>query len=115
VSDAVFETIKQELEACLSSGGMAPSDIVGFSEPLRGALNHAMRSGRITLTELADMLGLSQGRALEIARILKSKGFFRQILNMDSDEIVYDVRMSARTRRLDDTLPKKLWDKLNDL
>ncbi len=114
MSAELFETIKQELEAS-QSGSLAPSEIVGYSEPLRGLLNHAMRAGKITLTELADMLKLPRDQASEIARILKRKGFLQQLLNMDSDETIYEVRMSARTRKFEDTLPKKLWDKLDDL
>lgn len=115
MSPELFETLKQELETSKNTGSLAPSDLVSFSEPLRGALNQAMRAGQVTLTELADMLHLPREQALEIARILKGKGFLQQRLNFDSDETIYEVRMSARTRKFDDTLPRKLWDKLDDL
>lgn len=115
MSETLLEKIKKELEALQPARGLAPSDVVGFSEPLRGTLNHALRAGQITLSELADMLTLSRQEALEIARLLKAKGCFQQRINLDSEETIYDVHLSARTRKLDETLPKKLWDKLDDL
>ena len=115
VSDSIFETIKRELDTNPSSSGLAPSDVVGFSEPLRGALSQAMRAGTVTLTELAEMLQLPREQALEIARSLKAKGFLQQRFDLNDSEITYDVRMSARTRKLEDRLPKNLWDKLDEL
>ena len=49
-----FELALRELKA--GKEDIRPSDVAFFSEPLRSALNQAIRIGRISLTDFAGLL-----------------------------------------------------------
>jgi hypothetical protein len=93
-----FERALQELKA--SSEVIRPSDVFVFSEPLRSALNSAVRLGRLSLSEFARELELEKDRAKEIADILIARKLFQDSRFSNEKETFYDTRVSSMTRPL---------------
>lgn len=91
-----FKLIVSELRS--SSEDIRPSDIVDFSEPLRSALNLAVRNGLMTLTELKNELQIGQEQAQEVAELLVERQLFKLSSISSKDDTYYETRLTAMTR-----------------
>ncbi len=91
-----FERALSEVSA--GKGDIRPSDVVVFSEPLRTALNRAIRIGRISLTDLAKEMDLEREQTREIAAILIIRHLFQLSAFSNEKETFYETRLSAMTR-----------------
>ena len=98
VNKEQFERALLQLKA--GKDDIRPSDVVVFSEPLRTALNRAVRIGRISLTDLARELEIDRELAKEIAAILISRRLFQISAFSNEKETFYETRLSAMTRPL---------------
>ena len=90
-----------------------PSDVVGFSEPLRSTLNFALRIGRISLTELVGMLEIEREPARQIAGFLVARNLLHVSAQSSESETYYETRLSAQTRPLRRP-PPDIWKKVDD-
>ncbi|MBI3738280.1 MAG: hypothetical protein HY258_04460 [Chloroflexi bacterium] len=106
-----FERILQELKA--GREDIRPSDVMVYSEPLRSALNAAIRLGRISLTDLAQQLELNRGQAKQIADLLVTRNLFHVSTFSHDKEIFYETRMSSLTRPLSRP-PSEFLKKIDD-
>ncbi len=106
-----FERMLQELKA--GKEDLRPSDVVTFAEPLRSALNTAVRIGHISLSDLAQQLELEPARARQVAGILVARHLFQISALSSEQDPVYETRLSAMTRPLTRPRPD-IWKKLDD-
>lgn len=109
---------QQELQRLLDelrsrTEDIRPSDVVGFSEPLRSTLNFAQRIGRISLTEMADMLAIERRDARKIAHLLVARKLLHVSSPSSAQETYYETRLSAMTRPLSRPAPD-IWKKVDD-
>ncbi len=106
-----FKLALQELKACKED--IRPSDIAFFSEPLRSTLNHAIRMGNISLSDIAQRLEIEREQAKEIVELLVAHHLF-QISGLSNEkETFYETRLSAMTRPLGRPRPD-IWKKIDD-
>jgi|GEM_PF-1183087 hypothetical protein len=90
-----------------------PSDIVLFPEPLRSALNFAIRIGRISLTDFSNMMKLDISQARQIAELLVERNLLHVSAFSNDKEIFYESRLSAMTRPLGRST-SDIWKKLDE-
>jgi hypothetical protein len=109
MSETPYEIAIRELEARIED--IRPSDIVLFSEPLRSALNFAIRLGRFSLTEFAEKLEFTREETKKIADILVKLNLFEVTRFSIPDEIYYESRISGGTRPLN-RQPSVIWKKI---
>jgi hypothetical protein len=94
MSESSYELAFKELSS--QTADVRPSDVVVFSEPLRSALNYAIRIGRFTLTDFSAKLGFTRPQAQKLADILVARHLF--VVKPDPSkpaEIFYEARLSA--------------------
>ena len=109
--EELFKQVLQELNA--SRADIRPSDVVFFSEPLRSALNQAVRLGRISFTDFAKLLEAEQEQARQIISILVDRHLFHLSAFSSPTDTYYETRLSAATRPM--TRPSSdFWKKLDD-
>jgi hypothetical protein len=109
VNSEQFKLALQELGS--QKEDIRPSDVVIFSEPLRSALNNAVRLGSISLTDFAKELDLDRGQAAQISELLVARNLFRVSDTSNERETYYDTRLSALSRPL--ARPKlDIWKKI---
>lgn len=111
MSDLEFERAITELKA--GTDDLRPSDVMIFSEPLRSALIQAVRLGRISLTELTELLGFSRDQTAQVADILVTRNLLHRSAHAAQEEPVYESRVSSMTRPLTRP-PSDIWKKIND-
>ena len=109
MSESPYQIAFRELEA--SSEDIRPSDIVTFCEPLRIALNFAVRAGRFSLTEFEEKLGFSREEARSLADILVKRKLFEVTRFSTAEETYYQSRLTAMTRPLKRP-PSDVWKKI---
>ncbi len=107
---SVFENTIKELKARRED--IRPSDVVLFSEPLRSALNHVIRLGRFGLADLAEKLGFTHEQARVIAGLLVERNLIVESGTPNTDETVYETRLSSLTRPLS-RLTSDIWKKID--
>jgi hypothetical protein len=105
-----YQTMLQELEA--RTEDLRPSDIVLFSEPLRTAVNFAIRLGRFSLTEFAEKLEITREESKNIADLLVKLNLFEVTRFSTPEETHYQSRISGGTRPLKRP-PSDIWKKLD--
>lgn len=91
---------------------MMPSDILGFSEPLRSALNAMVRLGRFSLTELTEKLGFTREQTKNIADALVQRKLFEVATYSTAEETFYIAHLSGSTRPLTRP-PSDIWKKID--
>jgi len=104
-----FEHLLQELKA--SKEDIRPSEVVFFSEPLRTALNQAVRIGKISLTDFAKLLEAKQEQAQQLIDILVERHLLHPSAFTSPTETYYETRLSAATRPLARP-PSDFWKKI---
>jgi hypothetical protein len=109
MSEILYQTALSELEAI--NEDIRPSDIVLFSEPLRSALNFAIRIGRFSLTEFEEKLGFTREESKRIADVLVRRNLFEVTRFSTAEEIHYQSRLTAMTRPLKRP-PSDIWKKI---
>jgi hypothetical protein len=109
MSETPYETAIAELKA--STAEFRPSDVMLFSEPLRSALNFAIRSGKFNLTEFAQKLGFTRAEAKRVADILVERRLLTVSTASTAEEIFYESRLSALSRPAR-RAPSDLWNKI---
>lgn len=109
MSETLYQTAVRELESI--HGDVRPSDIVTFSEPLRIALNFAIRTGRFSLTEFVEKLEFTREESKQIADILVARNLFEVTRFSTAEETYYQSRVTAMTRPLKRP-PSDLWKKI---
>ena len=109
MSEALYQIALKELET--RTEDIRPSDIVSFSEPLRSALNFAIRLGRFSLTEFAEKLEFTREESKSIADLLVKLNLFEVTRFSTEEETYYQSRISGVTRPLKRP-PSGIWDKL---
>jgi len=108
MSETSYEIALKELA---SQEDIRPSDIVLFSEPLRIALNFAIRAGRFSLTEFEEKLGFTREESKKIADILVGRNLFEVTRFSTAEETHYQSRLTAMTRPLKRP-PSDIWKKI---
>jgi hypothetical protein len=88
-----------------------PSDVVSFSEPLRSALNFAIRLGRFSLTEFAEKLEFTREEAGTLADLLVKRNLFEVTRFSTAEETYFQARISGGTRPLKRP-PSDIWKKI---
>ena len=106
-----FEHTLQELKARRED--IRPSDVAFFSEPLRSALNQAIRIGRISLTDFSGLLETGRDQAKQIIAILVERHLFYISAFTNPKETFYETRLSASTRPMP-RLRSDIWKKIDD-
>jgi hypothetical protein len=109
MSETPYQIALRELEA--SSEDIRPSDIVTFSEPLRVALNFAIRTGRFSLTEFEEKLGFTREESKSLADLLVKRNLFEVTRFSTAEETYYQSRLTAMTRPLKRP-PSDIWNKI---
>ena len=110
MSESTYRSIVKELK--LRVEDIRPSDIVMFSEPLRSALNSAVRLKRFSLTEFAEWFeGFSREEAKGIADLLVERNLFEVTKFSTEEETYYQSRISGTTRPLNRP-PSDIWKKI---
>ena len=109
MSETPYEIAIKELEA--RTEDLRPSDVVLFSEPLRSALNFAIRLGRFSLTEFEEKLGFTREETKNIADILVKLNLFEVTRFSTAEETYYQSRISGGTRPLN-RQPSGIWKKI---
>ncbi len=104
-----FQRFRREIESRRDE--LRPSDLTGLSEQLRAALNFATRVGRISLSDLAQKLELTNEEALEIAQLLVERKLLYVSAFLYKDETMFETRLSSMTRPLGRP-PSALWKKI---
>ena len=99
------------LRELASQEDIRPSDIVLFSEPLRSALNFAIRAGRFSLTEFEEKLGFTREESKRIADVLVVRNLFEVTRFSTAEETHYQSRLTAMTRPLKRP-PSDIWKKI---
>lgn len=89
-----------------------PSDMALFPEPLRSTLNFAIRIGRISLTDFANMVKSDIFQARQFAELLVVRNLLHVSLLSNSKETFYETRLSAKTRPLGHPA-NDIWKKLD--
>lgn len=90
-----------------------PSDIVLFPEPLRSALNFAIRIGRISLTDFSNMIKLDVSQTRQLAELLVERNLLHVSSFSNDKETFYESRLSAMTRQVERP-PHDIWKKLDE-
>jgi len=109
MSETPYQTALRELQSRVED--IRPSDIVLFSEPLRSALNFAIRLGRFSLTEFAEKLEFPREETKKLADILVERSLFEVTRFSTEEETYYQARLTAMTRPLKRP-PSDIWKKL---
>jgi hypothetical protein len=109
MSETPYEIAIKELEA--RTEDIRPSDVVLFSEPLRSALNFAIRLGRFNLTEFAEKLEFTREETRKIADLLVKLNLFEVTKFSTLEETYYQSRISGGTRPLN-RQPSGIWKKI---
>jgi len=109
MSETLYQIALSELEAYKED--IRPSDIVLFSEPLRSALNFAIRTGRFSLTEFAEKLEFTREESKKIADVLAARNLLEVTRFSTTEETYYQSRLTAMTRPLKRP-PSDIWKKL---
>jgi hypothetical protein len=110
MSETLYEISIKELES--RTEDIRPSDIVLFSEPLRSALNSAIRLGRFSLTEFAENLEFTREESKAIADLLVKLNLFEVTRFSTAEETYYQARISGGTRPLSRP-PSDIWKKID--
>jgi len=110
MSESTFEVIQSELAS--RKEDIKPSDVILFSEPLRSAINFAVRLGNFSLTAFSKKLGLTRAESKQIADILVERHLFTVQPNSTDEEIFYKARLSAPARSVFDRKPSDILKKI---
>ncbi len=110
MSETLYQIALNELET--RTEDIRPSDIVLFSEPLRSALNFAIRMGRFNLTEFAEKLQFTREESKTIAEQLVKLNLFEITKFSTAEETCYQSRISGGTRPLKRS-SLDIWKKLD--
>lgn len=86
-----FELLCQELAKLDKVKGITPVDVLSLPNPLDNVLRKMIRQGPMTLTELADDVGLSPAEAQRLGEILIEKGFLQAEERRQDSDIVYKI------------------------
>jgi hypothetical protein len=110
VSLSPYELALNQIQA--NKTDMMPSDILGFSEPLRSALNAMVRLGRFSLTEFTTQLGFTREQTKNIADALVQRKLFEIATYSTEKETYYVAHLSGSTRPLTRP-PSDIWKKID--
>jgi hypothetical protein len=110
MSESLYKLALKELED--RTEDIRPSDVVLFSEPLRSALNFAIRLGRFSLTEFAEKLEFTRDETKKIADLLVERNLFEVTKFSTAEETYYQSRLSAMTRPMK-RVALDVWKKLD--
>jgi hypothetical protein len=105
-----YELALNQIQA--NKSDMMPSDILGFSEPLRSALNTMIRLGRFSLTEFTEKLGFTREETKKIAEALAQRKLFEIANYSNEKETFYVAHLSGSTRPLKRP-PSDIWKKID--
>lgn len=105
-----YELALKQIQA--NKADMMPSDILGFSEPLRSALNAMVRLGRFSLTEFTEKLGFTREETKIIANALVKRKLFEVASYSNEQETFYVSHLSGSTRPLTRP-PSDIWKKID--
>lgn len=105
-----YELAMNQIQA--NKTDMMPSDILGFSEPLRSALNAMIRLGRFSLTEFTEKLGFTREETKNIAAALAQRKLFEIATYSTAEETYYVAHLSGSTRPLTRP-PSDIWKKID--
>jgi len=111
--DAVFDFARTLEELRERKEDIRPSDVVLFPEPLRSTLNFAIRIGRISLTEFADMMKLDTSQTRQLTDLLVARNLLRVSAFSNDKETFFESRLSAMTRPLGRPI-NDIWKKLDE-
>lgn len=111
--DAVFDFARTLEELRERKEDIRPSDVVLFPEPLRSTLNFAIRIGRISLTEFADMMKLDTSQTRQLTDLLVARNLLRVSAFSNDKETFFKSRLSAMTRPLGRPI-NDIWKKLDE-
>jgi hypothetical protein len=94
-----FEQVRAELEAAVPVRGVSPSLLLELNDPLRSTLKSLLRSGSMTLAELATSLGIDGEETLAVADLMVRAGFVRhEAIDADGSPVVRIVHAKQATR-----------------
>lgn len=105
-----YELALNQIQAKQSD--LMPSDVLGFSEPLRSALNAMIRLGRFSLTEFTEKLGFTREETKTIAEALVKRKLFEVASYSNEQETFYIAHLSGSTRPLTRP-PSDIWKKID--
>jgi hypothetical protein len=111
--DASFNFDRTLLELGERKVDIRPSDVVLFPEPLRSTLNFAIRIGRISLTDFANMMMLDISQARQLTELLVARNLLHISALSNEKETFYESRLSAMTRPLGRPI-NDIWKKLDE-
>ena len=106
-----FERMEHEIQTWPVTDGVKVSDLVNIDDPLRGALNRAMRDGSITLAEFSGELGFDMVQTNRIVDLLLDHGFLRESGVGAGGEVEYRLRYAVAHRRAG---RGAIWDRVLD-
>jgi hypothetical protein len=84
-----FEDLQQQLAQLQSVKGIAPVDVLSLPDSLAAVVRKMMRGG-MTLSALADELGLPLDQARQVGDVLVAKGYLNSE-GTESDGVTYKV------------------------
>jgi hypothetical protein len=97
-----FAELEQQLAQLRPVKGIAPVDVLGLPDSLASSVRKMMRGG-MTLSALADELGLPLDQARQVGETLVEKGYLTSE-GAESDGVMYKVyfaRMRGHTISVD--------------
>jgi hypothetical protein len=110
MKSSLYELALKQIQA--NKADLMPSDILGFSEPLRSALNAMVRLGRFSLTEFTEKLGFTREETKFIADALVKRNLFEVASYSNEQETFYISHLSGSTRPLTRP-PSDIWKKID--
>jgi predicted DNA-binding transcriptional regulator len=110
MSQGLFRRLQQELEAREKIEGLAMADILALPAEERTLINWMVRSGNVTVAEVANHLGLDEPGAHARLAALLEKGYVRELVSHGVTQ--YQVRLLGRRKR---SLPDDLWQALSSI
>ena len=93
-----FNQILLELEQLQPVTGIIPTDVLELPDPIGSIIRLLIRRGSMTLSELAEAMGLEQPQAQQVGELLTRKGFLGKEYRSGKEPVyrAYIARMRRR-------------------
>lgn len=93
-----FNQILLELEQLQPVTGIIPTDVLDLPDPIGSIIRLLIRRGSMTLSELAEAMGLEQPQAQQVGELLTRKGFLIKEYRSGKEPVyrAYIARMRRR-------------------
>ncbi len=96
---ASFDALWQAVTRLKPVEGVLPMDVLDMPAPLGGTLRKFIRTGSMSLAELAADLELNQNQAREVGDVLVQKGYLNAEEHAQGGSVTYRVYLARMRKR----------------